>query len=225
MIDEKPFDYKNYIQEQIRQIDDLDERRFAKQLLIESLGKAIAWSEEKYAALEQRIQNELDLPWKYFHVCMTVINRKDYDPINNFWFPVCEKDVKKKAKPMYETIYLAADENICKEFIEMSTLTGIRKTTGEEIQFKIKRSDKYQQGMEKLYQLFTGNHVPWQTVHMGHIERFFELIPLTKDEQIAEVDWTLQDGKWDKYIKKDMILLWNIQPVCHPFKGVQDTMY
>ena len=44
MIDEKGFDYENYIQEQLKQIDDLDERRFAKQLLTESLGRAITWS-------------------------------------------------------------------------------------------------------------------------------------------------------------------------------------
>ena len=62
MIEEKAFDYENYIQEQLRRIDDLDERRFAKELLMESLGKMIAWSEHKYDALEQRIQKELDIP-------------------------------------------------------------------------------------------------------------------------------------------------------------------
>ncbi|MDE7199508.1 MAG: hypothetical protein K2O15_11585 [Lachnospiraceae bacterium] len=35
MTDEKVFDNENYIQEQLRRIDDLDERRFAKQLLTE----------------------------------------------------------------------------------------------------------------------------------------------------------------------------------------------
>ena len=53
MVNEKMFDYENYIQEQLRRIDDLDERRFAKKLLMESLGKVIAWSEQKYAALEK----------------------------------------------------------------------------------------------------------------------------------------------------------------------------
>lgn len=214
MIDEKAFDYENYIQKQLRQIDDLDERRFAKQLLMESLGRMIAWSEEKYAALEQRIQNELDLPWRNYNVCMTVIDRKDYDPINNFWFPVCEEDIKKQQEQSYETIYLAADENVCREFLEMGILTGTSEDTGESIRFKIRRSDRYQQSMERLYRLFTGNHVPWQTVHMGHMERFFDLIPITEeavDGQKTEKVWTIQDNKWAGYINRDMILLWNIR--------------
>lgn len=164
MIDEKAFDYENYIQEQLRRIDDLDERRFAKQLLTESLGRAIAWSEERYAALEQRIQNELDLPWKYFHVCMTVIDRKDYDPINTFWFPVCVEDGEKNQEQFCETIYLAADERTCKEFIQMGTLTGVSEATGENVSFRIVPSQKYRKSMEKLYRLFTGNHVPWQMI-------------------------------------------------------------
>lgn len=214
MIDEKAFDYENYIQKQLRQIDDLDERRFAKQLLMESLGRMIAWSEEKYAALEQRIQNELDLPWRNYNVCMTVTDRKDYDPINNFWFPVCEEDIKKKQEQSYETIYLAADEEVCREFLEMGILTGTSEDTGESIRFKIRRSDRYQQSMERLYRLFTGNHVPWQTVHMGHMERFFDLIPITEeavDGQKTEKVWTIQDSKWAGYINRGMILLWNIR--------------
>lgn len=214
MIDEKAFDFENYIQKQLRQIDDLDERRFAKQLLMESLGRMIAWSEEKYAALEQRIQNELDLPWKNYNVCMTVIDKKDYDPINNFWFPVCEEDVRKKSEQTYETIYLAADEKVCREFLEMGILTGVSEETGESIRFKIRRSDRYLRSMDRLYRLFTGNHVPWQTVHMGHMERFFDLIPLTEEDtdgQKTEIVWTIQDGKWAEYISRDMILLWNIR--------------
>lgn len=210
-MDERTFDYENYIQEQLRRIDNLDERRFAKQLLLESLGKMIAWSQQKYDALEQRIQKELDISWKHFHVCMTVIDRKDYDPINNFWFPVCEEDVKKKQASACETIYLAGNEKVCRDFLEMGILQGISKDTGESIRFQIRPSDKYLGSMCKLYKLFTSNHVPWQTVHMGHMERFFDLIPLTEDGQITETDWIIQDEKWADYIRRDVILLWNIR--------------
>lgn len=210
MIDEKGFDYENYIQEQLRQIDDLDERRFAKELLTESLGKMIAWSEEKYTALEQRIQKELDLPWRYFHVCMTVIDRKDYDPINTFWFPVCEGDEKKIREQSHETVYLEADEQSRKAFAAMDMLTGVNETTGESFPFKIVPSQKYRESMDKLYRIFTSNHVPWQTVHMGHMERFFDLIPLTEDGKMPDADWVIQDDRWKAKIKRGMMLLWNI---------------
>lgn len=211
MIDEQEFDYGNYIQEQLRRIDDLDERRFAKELLVESLGRMFAWTEEKYAALERRVRNELDMPLKSFNVFMTVINKNDYDPINNFWFPVHEEDVKKKREKAYETIYLAADEAICTKFIKMGMLTGINESTGQSINFRITPSDAYQRSMDKLYALFMGNHIPWQTVHMGHIERFFDLIPMEGEDWTANADWTLRDKEWEPYVKREMMLLWNIQ--------------
>ncbi|MDE7199511.1 MAG: hypothetical protein K2O15_11600 [Lachnospiraceae bacterium] len=211
MTDEKDFHYQNYIQEQLKRIDDLDERRFAKQLLTESLGRAIAWSEEKYAALERRIQNELDVPWRYFHVCMTVIEKTDYDPINTFWLPVCEEDTKKIQGQSCETVYLAADEQSCKEFLKMDTLTGVCEATGETVSFKIRPSERYWQSMDRLYRLFISNHVPWQTVHMGHMERFFDLIPETEEGQAAGTDWVIQDDMWNMYVRRGMMLLWNIR--------------
>ena len=54
MVDEKRFDYENYIQERLREIGDLDERREAKALLAEGLGRMAAWSEERYASLEEQ---------------------------------------------------------------------------------------------------------------------------------------------------------------------------
>ncbi len=209
MIEEQQFDYENYIQKHLKDIDDLGERRFAKELLIESLGRVLKWTEGKYDALEQRIQNELDVPWKYFNVFMTIIDKENYDPINSFWFPVCQEDVVKNGKQTCETIYLAADEAVCKAFMEQRTLTGIKEETGQSVCFRIERSRKYQESMEKLYALFTSNHVPWQTVHMGHMERFFDLIPM--DDLSDKLEGMFRYGEWDSYIQRGKMLLWNIQ--------------
>ena len=89
MKEEKTFDYRNYIQSRLKEIDDLDERREARELLLNSLAHIFEWTEAKYAELEQRIQDELKLPWQYYNVFMTVIIRGDYDAINPFWHPVC----------------------------------------------------------------------------------------------------------------------------------------
>ena len=47
MIEEYQFDYENYIQMRLKEIDDLDERRFAKELLLEGLAKVFACTEKK----------------------------------------------------------------------------------------------------------------------------------------------------------------------------------
>lgn len=214
MIEEKRFDYENYIQNRLKEIDDLDERRYAKELLLEGIGNVFAWAERKYEALEQRMQNELDVPWNYFNVYMTIIDKTDYDPINPFWFPVCEADVKKNVKQEYETIYLAADEEMCREFREQKTLAGIDRETGETVHFRIEKSKRYQQSIEKLYALFIGNHIAWQTLHLGHLERFYDLI-LEDDSLVDKNDEgdkrLFQYGEWDKYIQTGKMLLWNIE--------------
>ncbi|MCM1425650.1 MAG: hypothetical protein NC118_03515 [Eubacterium sp.] len=209
MIEEKRFDYENYIQNRLKEIDSLDERRFAKELLLEGIGNVFAWAERKYEALEQRMQNELDVPWNYFNVYMTIIDKADYDPINPFWFPVCEADIKKSARQEYETVYLAAGEEMCREFREQKTLTGIGQKSGQEVLFRIERSTRYLDSIKKLYELFANNHIPWQTLHLGYMERFFDLIP---EKETGEGEtYVIQYGKWDAYIKKEKILLWNIQ--------------
>ncbi len=209
MIEEQQFDYENYIKKHLKDIDDLGERRFAKELLIESLGRVLKWTEGKYDALEQRIQNELDVPWKYFNVFMTIVDKENYDPINSFWFPVCEEDVRRNGRQTCETVYLAADEAVCKAFMEQRTLTGIKEETGQSVCFRIERSRKYQESMEKLYALFTSNHVPWQTVHMGHMERFFDLIPM--GDLPDKPEGVFRYREWDSYIQRGKMLLWNIQ--------------
>ena len=54
-IREYPFDFDCYLEERLREINDLDERRFTKKLLLNGLGRVIGCMEEKYKKLEQRM--------------------------------------------------------------------------------------------------------------------------------------------------------------------------
>lgn len=210
-MEENRFDYANYIQAHLRDITDLDERRFAKELLLEHLGKIFAWTEEKYVALEERIQNDLKVSWENYNIFTTVIEKATYDPINNFWFPVCECDVRQQRQPEYETIYLKADEEKCKAFLKKKILTGTNMETGHTVRFKIEKSARYQECMKKLYGLFTQNHIPWQTVHMGHLDRFFDLIPL--EDLRSDTIGLLCYGEWDEYIKRELMPVWNLERI------------
>lgn len=210
-MDEIVFDYENYIQKRLKEIDDLDERRFAKELLLEGLGKLFAFTEKKYEALEERIIRELVMPGERYHTCMTIIEKNNFDPIGNFWFPVCDEDLKGPKNCGYETIYLMADEEGCKEFLKQGTVEGIEKGSGRRIVFQIKRSQRYQQVIGELYQLFSCNHTSWQIIHTGHLERFFDLLPIGMEGNpvCEDIDWIW--GKWQPYVKCGMVPLWNIQ--------------
>lgn len=210
MNDEKKFDYENYIQKRLREIDDLEERKYAKELLLEGLGKVFTWTEAKYEALEQRIYRELEVTGKRFHTYMTIVKKEDYDPINDFWFPVCEEDVKiGNKKSEFETVYLMTDEKGCREFLKQETVIGIEEKSGKQVRFQIRKASRYEKMIKKLYTLFSSNHIPWQVVHMGHLERFFELVPT--EDPLAGSRVSLQWDKWESCVKTGMIPLWNIQ--------------
>lgn len=209
MMEEKIFDYKEYIHDRLKSIDSLDERRYAKELLTEGLEKIFNWTESRYAALEQRIQNEIPAPWKAFHVYTTVVGKEEYDPIDEFWNPVCEEDIKGVEATLYETIYLMTDIKHCREFLNQKILIGNKKETGESKRFLIRKSERYEDSICSLHSLFVKNHIPWQTIQMGHLERFFDLIPEDGEEtgDICTYDW----GEWDSFIGRNRVPLWNIQ--------------
>lgn len=209
MIDENKFDYETYIQEHLREIDDLDERKFAKKLLLESLEKIFSWTEKKYDELQQRVYNELKMTWEKFGIYTTVIDKKNYDALNNFWFPMCEEDIHIAVCQTNTVIYLMADDEACRQFFCQETIMGIEQESGKEICFKIEKAQKYQKQISKLHKLFLNNHIPWQTIHMGHLERFFEVCPI--EEIASDTHITFQWGEWDKYIKTEKIPLWNVQ--------------
>lgn len=208
-MEEYRFDYENYIQMRLKEIDDLDERRFAKEILLEGLAKVFSHAEGKYETLKQRISRELTMPGERFHTFMTIIEKGNYDPINDFWFPVCAEDLKKPAPD--ETIYLMADEKGCREFLAQGVVEGTGQENGQVISFRIQKSQRYLQAAKELYQLFAENHIPWQVIHMGHLERFFDLIPIGEEGKDHGMEITYQWGKWQGCIKTDMVPLWNIQ--------------
>lgn len=208
-MEEKQFDYEDYIQKRLKEIDDLDERRFAKNLLLENLGSIFAWTEDKYKSLEERILSGLDVSWRHFNIYTTIAERSAYDPINSFWHPMCEDDIRPGRRRERITIYLAADDGKCREFLRQKTITGTDRETGDSFCFKIEKTARYQERMQKLYRLFSGNHIPWQTVNLGHVERFFDLVPA--EDTPFDADAAYLCGEWDEYILWEMIPLWNIE--------------
>ncbi|MBO5055728.1 MAG: hypothetical protein J6C64_05150 [Lachnospiraceae bacterium] len=209
MNEEKMFDYENYIQKRLKEIDDLDERKYAREILLDGLGRIFRQTEEKYEALEQRILRELDVPGKRFGTYMTIIEKKDFDPINSFWFPVCKEDIKGSRQQEYDSFYFMAEEEKRIDFFRQEMIEGIEEESGKSIRFQIRKVCRYEEAVKKLYALFANNHIPWQTVHMGHLERFFEAVPVEELSSGSRIHF--QWGKWEEYVKTGMMPLWNIQ--------------
>ena len=149
-IEEYPFDFERYIEERLREIDDLDERRFAKKILLDGLGRMIQCVEQKYKTLEQRICGEVEPRANQYETVITIVQREHYDPTNRTLYPVDERDLENrqlletlsgKKEIFLETFFLEADDRIQKEFQKTEHFYGRLKQ--KECSFSIKPAKRY----------------------------------------------------------------------------------
>lgn len=234
---EYPFDFDQYLERQLRRIDDLDERKFAKELLIDGLGNAIRSIEEKYRKLERRVYEELEIADNQYEIVTTIVERGHYDPTNQTLWPVLEEDLAKtppipsppeNGKIRISTIYLEAGEETQEKFREAVRFSaalqekqqgedkwGVGKKLGtRETAVYTVPAKRYRETIETLYQMFQDNHIPWGTVNMGYLEKFYDIyisetesrgIPVTADE--VEIDF----GGFKEFVRHDVIPLWNLK--------------
>ena len=235
-IQEYPFDFDRYIEERLREIEDLGERRLAKTVLVEGLGKAIRSMEQRYKALERRIYEEVEIDTSQYGIVTTIVGRECYDPTNDTLFPVIAADLdrKEQRKLMAEqgqlflgTVFLEAGEGRQREFRTIASFTGLLGQEGTV--FHIRPARRYRDAVEELYRIFQDNHIPWETINTAYLDRFYDVYadidatglgashPDTSHEGADRVglpdlsDATIQYGDFEKEVRTDILPLWNIQ--------------
>lgn len=230
---EYPFDYERYIQERLREIQDLDERKFAKEVLLHGLGKVIQTMEARYQKLEQRVFEEVEIAANQFETVMTIIRRVHYDPINGTLFPVVQMDLEpdqlaealSDEKTIFiRTIFLEADEGRQQEFLNVGSFPG---RIGErEVRFTVRPAKRYRNAVERLYGIFQDNHIPWQTVNTGYLDKFYDIFAERSpdfgkgkeagegekgvEEQLA-AEAEIRFAGFKEYVRYERIPLWNIE--------------
>lgn len=224
---EYPFDFERYIEERMREIDDLDERRFAKKLLTEGLGKVIKSIEAKYQQLERRIYEELEIADNQYETVMTIVRREHYDPTNGTLYPVVEDDLvlKNLEESLSEgewiwmdMIFLEASDEEQRQFETVGEFSGVIETDGQrrEVIFQIRPAKRYRKVMENLYQIFQDNHIPWETVNTVYLDKFYDVYCTETAVQGVLTDRTARDLKIDfrefkKKVRYGMIPLWSLE--------------
>lgn len=232
---EYPFDFDSYIQENLRKIDDLDERRFAKTVLLEGLGEIIKCMEKKYQELEDRIYKEIEIKEYQYETVTTVIKKEYFDPVNMTLFPVISEEMEKAyireavslEKGIYlGTVFLKADESKGRQFLKEGIFRGyfLWKEEKRKALFKVYRARRYRDQIEQLYKVFQDNRIPWETIHTGMLDKFYDVFLAgfedetyeaeEKEEWIgalgeADICW----GEFKPFIYYGMIPLWNIERI------------
>ncbi|MGN0330385.1 MAG: hypothetical protein ACI4D5_04000 [Kineothrix sp.] len=239
---EYPFDFERYIAERLREIDDLDERQYAKKILAEGLGNILRETEKKYRQLEERIYRELELPDNRYQIVTTVVREAHYDPTNHTLFPVFARDLKKEewqsalsseGLQYAGTVFLKTDRRGCAGFEAEGRFPGeIPDSTGRGryVDCRIKKAGRYREAMEELYEIFQKNGIPWRTVNIAYLDKFYDVFLETEEaEDIALRELSIDFGPYAEAVCRDMLPLWNLEPVTFDSKDFMlpciDGMY
>lgn len=213
--EEYPFDFERYIEERLREIEDLDERRFAKKVLLDGLGKMVRCMEERYERLEGRLAREAVSEENQYGIAMTVIRREHYDPTNQTLYPVDERDLdpERLARELSDenhsylfTVFLEADDETQRIF-EAGKSPGSG-WQSQERRLHISRARRYREAVEGLYQVFQDNSIPWETVNTAYLDKFYDVyveVPGTEAEEKSGKDPGKGPGKGTESIKTEKI--------------------
>lgn len=190
----------------------MEERKEAKIILWEGIGKLFHYTETKYRELEDRIYHELPMPENHYAVATMLVEREDYDPINGLFFPMDTDDPGGLGREKRLRFYMEAGDSICQRALRSDGIEGELQGEGKKVRFRIKQDRRYLQRIAGLYETFIFNLVPWNTVHTGYLERFFYLEPVDGGEYEPD-KLTVQWGEWEPYIRTGLIPLWNLEQI------------
>lgn len=199
----------------------------AKRILEDTIGKVAEAAKEKYQQLERRIHEELETEENQYKTVMTIIKRQYYDPTNKTLYPVIEtdrnverlKDVLSNEQYQWvDTIYLEMSERSQRQFEAVNEWKGVIEQDGnqDEVMFQIHPAKRYRDAIEKLYQIFQDNHIPWETVNTAYLDKFYDVymsrkgihkLPAAGSAKSLNINF----GNYKDHVQYGMIPLWNLE--------------
>ena len=225
---------KKMIHREIQSISSMEERVAFKELMEGVFLSLHETNRQMYAALKQRIEEELDYGKNHYHIRTGVIEREYFDASHYLLSPMDERDLHQKTYDMKEILQAVTQEGefclmkvmLCCDFLEIQRLwerqpvfEGIIETKQPErewrIQVRLRENKDYLQKIEYLYFLFVRNRIPWRTVNAAYLYKIADVsvtgLPkeITGNEKIKQV--SIQFGEYSRIVKKDMIPVWNVQ--------------
>ncbi|MFS0554737.1 normocyte-binding protein [Brevibacillus sp. 179-C9.3 HS] len=223
---------KEIVLDRLNKMEELEQRRLLKQLMNGVFLNLVEYQEEMQKKLEERVFSEIEDKEEKHDIYVTLCHRDDFDPIHEYLYPMIPGDEEKKLCDRKElavklsnqeeavlmTIFLECDyERIQALMMSKRTFKGRLKTAGNHfpIEVRLQQSRLYMDELEKLYNMFQKNGMPWKTVNHPYASKFFDVIlvacegTFTEDEEILEMSITLDE--WEPYKKLDVIPLWNIE--------------
>ncbi|MCI9355639.1 MAG: hypothetical protein HFE58_12765 [Firmicutes bacterium] len=223
---------KELIQQRLKHISNLDERRMFRKELEDVYTHIVDYNMDMYDKLEKRIYNEIDDPLEKFYIYTTILDRKDIDPISEFFHPILEEETQELfdlseiteklnagEKVILTSIFLKCDaltfQEILKSEKEYKSFIQTDKSKYE-VKVTLQQTTRYSGEIEKIYHIFQMNGSQWNTINCPYAYRFADIVLQTdtvigNDENITEITVDLEE--YEKYKVLNHIPVWNIKHI------------
>jgi len=230
---------KEHWQERLLKIEDLNERRILRDILLSAFTNIEDYTNIQLEAIKQRVFEENKPEQDQYDIYTSVVAGSDYDPISDFLFPMNEEDLQElpiaeadltegletSNKPTLGKLYFELDYL---ELLEIQKTLPNRRFIGQlktnrdayNIEVSLSPFTGYIKQIEKLYELHIDNNAPWKTVLHPSIHKFMKMtletrIAFKKEEKVEEI--IIQLEELDVYKQINQIPLWNVK--VEPFKN------
>ena len=230
---EYDFNFSEYMEKRLKDIKDVEERKFANIYVKDIFEKIIEVTEQKYKMLEKSVYDEFKLLDEKYGINMTLTKKQDFSYTNDTLFPICTEDLQENNiilndainnKTYLKTVFFEGTEKDMQNFKNKNIEGKIYTSTGEyHCTFKIVKARRYFEKILNLYELFNYNYILWTTVNTAFIDRLYDIII----EEIEEIDVDLEKSIIENIeinfntlnlnqvskIQEDLIPIWNIEEI------------
>ncbi len=222
---------ENYIQNRLLEVESLQNTEMLREVLGKVFLPLYEYMEASYHDLEQRMKEENPAE-KQIEIKTAVISREKYDMTEEVLRPVILEDcypTQIDFTKLAEAMAMGKEYFMFKIFLKLDYLElerleggkrkfhGTVKTVNGEYHavFRLRKSNVYIERVGQMYQTFWRNHIPWQTLCIPYLHKFYDVYLAEAEgflnEEITEVSIDFREYK--EAVCYDYIPLWNIDTV------------
>ncbi|MDR2088488.1 MAG: hypothetical protein LBP73_03930 [Clostridiales Family XIII bacterium] len=208
-----------------------EDKSLLKEVLEEVFLALYDETERKYAALEQRIRDELPRIHAPFAIHTTVLPRGQIDAGHPYLSPMLPEEsvapelsanaiitaLHDKEQATLETVFVEADYLKClrltreRPIFDGSLYAGAQRY---DFKFRLEPAGRYNALIEKLCAVFLRNGAPWTTAPGAYTSKFFDVRPAEiaglppSGAKIRDIE--LDFGAYKDAIRRGLVPVWNI---------------
>ena len=231
---EYDFNFEEYMEKRLKDIKDIEERKFTDKYVKDIFSKIIESTEKKYEILEQSVYDEFKLLDEKYGINITLTKKEDFSYTNDTLFPMCKEDLEENIitlddalnnKKYIKTVFFEGSEKNMQEF-KNKTVEGkvYIEDKSYNCKFKIVRAKRYFEKISNLYELFNYNYILWTTVNMAFVDRLYDIYLEEIEEDInieleksiiKSIDVNFNKLKLDTFTKinENLIPIWNVEEI------------